>query len=199
MKLGILGGTFDPVHVGHLAAASAAIDCAQLEHVLFIPSARPPHRPAAHASAEARLEMCRLAVAGESRFEVSDVEVRRGGPSYTSDTLRQLQRARPGDELHLILGWDAAKLFRSWHEPEAVLELALFVVVARPGMTAPTAADLRSAGFDPARVTSCLKATPDVSGSELRRELAAGASITGQVPPSVASYIAAQDLYRDNR
>ena len=199
MKLGILGGTFDPIHLGHLAAASAALDCAELERVLFIPSARPPHRPAAHASAEARLAMCRLAVAGEPRFEVSDLEVRRGGPSYTSDTLRELRLARPDDELHLILGWDAAKLFRSWHEPEAVLELVMIVVVARPGTAEPSAADLRSAGFDPGRVISCLRVTPDVSGSELRRELAAGASISGQVSPAVEGYIAEHDLYRDNR
>jgi len=199
VKLGILGGTFDPIHVGHLAAASAAIDCAQLDRVFFMPSARPPHRPAAVASAEDRLAMCRLAVAGEPRFEVSDLEVRRGGPSYTSDTLMELRRVRPDDELHLILGWDAAKLFPSWHEPRTVVALAVIVVVARPGTSAPAPADLRSAGFDPARVISCLRATPDVSASDLRRELAAGGSIAGQVPASVAGYIAERHLYADNR
>jgi nicotinate-nucleotide adenylyltransferase len=199
LRLGILGGTFDPIHVGHLEAARAAIDCARLDRVLFIPSARPPHRPDAHAPAGARLEMCRLAVEGEPRFEVSDIEVRRGGPSYTVDTLMGLRKARPADDLHLILGWDAAKLFRTWHKPASVMQLALIVVVSRPGITAPHPDELRAAGLDPQRVISCLGITPDVSSSALRREIASGASIAGQVPDAVQRYIAAHDLYGDNR
>jgi nicotinate-nucleotide adenylyltransferase len=199
VKLGVLGGTFDPVHLGHLSAAAAAMDCAQLDHILFIPSFQPPHRPPAHASAGQRLEMCRLAVEGEPRFEASDLEVRRGGPSYTVDTLQELTRNRPTDQLHLILGWDAAKLFRTWHEPDKVMELAWIVVVSRPGTSAPDSLELKSAGLDPSRVIPCLRSTPDISGSELRRTIAAGAPITGEVPGPVERYIAAHDLYRDNR
>jgi nicotinate-nucleotide adenylyltransferase len=199
LKLGILGGTFDPIHNGHLAAARAALDCAGLDRVLFMPSAEPPHRGPARASAEQRLAMCRLAVEGEPRFETSDIEIRRGGVSYTLDSLRELSRTRPEDRLHLILGWDAARLFATWHEPAQVQEQALMVVVSRPGAAEPEEALLRSAGLDPARVIMCLRSTPDISSSELRAALAADQSIAGQAPDAVARYIAAHDLYRDNR
>ena len=149
MRLGVLGGTFDPIHVGHLAAAKVAIDCAHLDRVLFVPSAQPPHRVAATAPAEDRLAMCRLAVEGEPRFEVSDVEVKRGGRSYTVDTLDELQGAHPQDELLLILGWDAARLFRTWREPDRVSALASVVIVTRPGMEPPTPAELAALGLDP--------------------------------------------------
>ena len=137
MRVGILGGTFDPIHEGHLAAARGAMDCADLDRVLFVPSATPPHRGPAVADAEQRIAMARLAIAGEPRFEVADIEVRRGAISYTVDTLRELQRLHPGDELFLILGWDAAKLLPSWREPEEVRRLASILVVTRPGSGKP--------------------------------------------------------------
>jgi nicotinate-nucleotide adenylyltransferase len=195
MRLGIFGGTFDPIHVGHLAAAAAAMECARLDRVLFIPSARPPHRGPAMAPAEDRLAMTRLAVQGEPGFEVSDLEIRRGGMSYTADTLAELHRARPDDELFLILGWDAARLFRTWREPERVNDLASIVIVARPGFQAPAPADVAAAGLDPARVTNCVVHTPDVSASELREALAVGESLAGKLPAGVDAYIADQGLY----
>ena len=195
----MLGGTFDPIHFGHLAAATAAIDCAELDRVIFVPSASPPHRPAAVAPAEQRLAMCRLAVEGEPRFEVTDVEVRRGGRSYTVDTLRELCRLHPDDNLFLILGWDAAKLFGSWHEPEQVAAQATLVIVARPRIEPPLAPEMKAAGIDPSRTVVCLHPTPDVSASALRRAVAASESIDGKVPPAVARYIAAHHLYTDNR
>lgn len=199
MRIGILGGTFDPIHFGHLAAAGAAMECGRLDRVLFIPSARPPHRGGALAPASKRLEMCRLAVAGHTGFEASDIEVRRGGRSYTSDTLAALKRAHPQDELWLILGWDAAKLFATWHEPAKVKELASFVVVSRPGTPVPHRHELMAAGFDPAQVELCLRVTPDISASELRHAIASGESIPQSVPEAVARYIAEHRLYRDNR
>jgi nicotinate-nucleotide adenylyltransferase len=99
----------------------------------------------------------------------------------------------------LILGWDAAKLFATWHEPEKVKELASFVVVSRPGMPAPGADELTGAGLDPARVMLCLRPTPDISGSALRRAIARGESIAEKVPEPVARYIAEHHLYMDNR
>jgi len=165
VKLGILGGTFDPVHLGHLGAAHAAMSCAHLDHVLFMPSALPPHRAAALASAADRLAMCRLAVEDEPRFEVSDVEIQRGGASYTADTLEELARSHPEDELFLILGWDAARLFGTWRNPGNVKELASFVVVGRPGTQAPGPEQLVEAGLDPSRVVLCLRPTPDISAS----------------------------------
>jgi nicotinate-nucleotide adenylyltransferase len=199
MKLGILGGTFDPIHVGHLAAADAAIGCAYLDQVVFIPSAQPPHRGAATAPAEDRLAMTRLAVEGEPRYEVSDIEIKRGGVSYTSDTLTELHRARPGDELFLILGWDAARLFNTWHEPARVNALASVVIVGRPGTDTPTPSEVVAAGLDPERVIKCFVTTPDVSATELRNAVAAGQSVAGRLTPAVESYVANHHLYRDNR
>jgi nicotinate-nucleotide adenylyltransferase len=194
-KIGILGGTFDPIHSGHVAAAYAAIKCADLDRVLFIPAAQPPHRPPAAAARQHRLEMCRLATAGDSRFEVSDVELKRGGPSYTVDTLTELRRRDPGDELFLILGWDAARLFPSWREPERVRSLASMVIVARPGSDAPREADLGPAGLAGKGVILCLEPTPDVSASEIRRAIAAGEPIAGKVPAAIERYIAEHRLY----
>lgn len=199
MRVGVLGGTFDPIHLGHLAAAKAAIECAHLDRVLFVPSAQPPHRGAAQAPAEDRLAMSKLAINGDPFFEVSDVEVIRGGTSFTADTLDQLHNSRPDDELFLILGWDAARLFRTWHEPERVAARASIVIVGRPGMAPPTTHDLEAAGLDPERLILCLLPTPDISGSELRRAIAAGESVTGKVPSAVERYIAAHSVYGDNR
>ncbi len=198
MRVGVLGGTFDPVHLGHLAAAQAAMDCAHLEKVLIMPSAQPPHRPGALAAAEQRLDMCRLAVEGQAGLEVSDVEVRRGGPSYTVDTLVELKRRAPEDELFLILGWDAAALFGTWREPARVRALASVVVIGRPGTRWPDANQLAGAGLDLARVVLCQRPTPDISGSALRRAIAAGEPVAGKVPPAVEGYIASHGLYRDN-
>jgi nicotinate-nucleotide adenylyltransferase len=196
MKIGILGGTFDPVHVGHIAAANAASECAGLDRVVFIPAALPPHRGAAVAPASDRLQMCRLATAGDARFAVSDVEVTRAGPSYTLDTLVDVSRAHPHDELLLILGWDAASQFRTWHKPEQVQAIAPIVVIARPGREWPQDADLLAAGLDPARVVFCPRPTPDVSASEVRRACGAGESISDMVPAAVERYILLHGLYR---
>jgi nicotinate-nucleotide adenylyltransferase len=194
-RIGLLGGTFDPFHFGHLAAADAAIDCADLDRVLFMPAAQPPHRPPAVASPHQRIEMCRLGIEGEPRFEVSDLELKREGPSYTADTLSQLQKQQPDDELFLILGWDAARLFSTWHEPEKIRELATIVVVARPGAAAPREEDLKGVGLDKAKVVICLTTTPDVSASEIRKAVAACEPITGKVPKAVERFIAEHRLY----
>ncbi len=187
------------MHVGHLAAARVAMDCAHLERVLFVPSSQPPHRGAATAPAQDRLAMTRLAVEGEPRFEVSDIELTRGGASFTSDTLSELHRTRPDDELFLILGWDAARLFNTWHEPARVNALASVVIVGRPGAGTPTPADVAAAGLDPERVIECFAETPDVSATELRHALAAGQPVAGNLTPAVDRYITKHSLYRDNR
>jgi nicotinate-nucleotide adenylyltransferase len=194
-RIGVLGGTFDPIHIGHLAAARAAIECARLDRVLFVPTGQPPHRAAAAASAEDRLEMTRLATAGEDRFRVSDVELRRPGASFTSDTLRALHELDPNADLFLILGWDAARLFRTWHEPDEVRRLATILVVTRPGTGSPQPADLAAAGLDGKQVIVCADRTPDVSASSIRRDVMSGRSVDGKVPPAVQQYVAAHGLY----
>src|SRR5439155_12224281 len=105
-------------HAGHIAMAEAAADCAELDRVLLVPAGIPPHRSAAAAPPADRLAMCRIAVRGHPRLEVSDIELRRPGPSYTVDTLRGLHERRPDDELFLALGWDAARDLSSWHAPD---------------------------------------------------------------------------------
>jgi nicotinate-nucleotide adenylyltransferase len=171
------------------------MECAQLDRVLFIPSAQPPHRGAATAPAEDRLAMTNLAIQGEPGFEVSDVEVTRGGVSYTADTLAELHREHPSDELFLILGWDAARLFRTWHEPDRVSKLASVVIVDRPGLGQVKSSELAGLGLDPARVVMCHVPTPDVSASAVRRAIAAGRPVTGQLPLVVERYIAERHLY----
>lgn len=195
-RIGVLGGTFDPIHMGHLAAAAAAIECAHLDRVIFVPALHPPHRSPTVAPAEDRLEMSRLAIAGDARFAVSDLELRRAGLSYTVDTLVELRRQHPEAELFLILGWDAASLFHTWHEPERVRELATVVVISRPGLQAPDAAVLEAAGLDPAHTVLCIRPTPAVSASEIRQAVKARQSIDGMVPADVERYIAARGLYR---
>ena len=194
-RTGVLGGTFDPIHVGHLAAAEAGVKCARLDRVIFVPTGQPPHRPPAAVAPEHRLEMTRLATAGDDRFAVSDIELRRPGASFTSDTLRELRVLYPDGELFLILGWDAAKLFSTWHEPESVRALATIVVVARPGSGSPQPADLAAAGLDGDRIIVCLEHTPDVSASGIRQAVRSGRSITRKVPAAVERYIGAHHLY----
>jgi len=196
-RIGVLGGTFDPVHVGHLAAAGAAIECARLDRVIFMASGQPPHRPAAAAAPEHRLEMTRLATFGDPRLAVSDLELRRPGVSFTSDTLRELHALYPQAELFLILGWDAARLFSTWHQPEKVRELATIVVVARPGSASPQPADLEAAGLSGDGVILCLGRTPDVSASGIREDIKNGRSVEGKVPPAVERYVATHHLYAE--
>lgn len=195
MRIGILGGTFDPVHVGHLAAAREAMVCARLDRVLLIPSAVPPHREPATAGPQDRLEMCRLAIADQRGLEVSDIEITRGGKSYTVDTIRELRRKHPRDELFLILGWDAARLFGTWHAPGEIRDDATILVVTRPGTEVPGTPDLHAAGLDPDRTILCKGGTPDISGSELREAIARRKPVGQWLPEAVQRYIADHRLY----
>ena len=190
-----MGGTFDPIHLGHLEAAEASRECAGLDQVLLVPAGRPPHKRGARASAEDRLQMTRLGVQGRPGLALWDWEVRHEGPSYTAQTLRAFRQERPRDEPFLILGWDAAREIRSWHEPDQVLELARLVVVGRPGLDSPSPEALSAAGIEPRRVTPCLIGTPDVAATFIRRQAAAGKSLAGLVPEAVEDYIRRRGLY----
>ena len=140
--------------------------------------------------------MCRLATLGEAGLGVSDLELERDGPSYTVDTLRELRALQPEADLYLALGWDAASLFRTWHQPDEVRALASILVVGRPGSKSPQEADLATVGLDGEGVILCSGPTPAVSASEIRRSVADGESITGRVPAPVERYIAAHRLYQ---
>src|SRR6202012_5349332 len=139
MRIGILGGTFNPPHLGHLVAAQEAHRELDLDQVMLIPAGVPPHKPVDdEPGPEHRLELCRLAVGDDERFTVSDLELRRDGPSFTVDTLEILRKRSPSDDLFLILGADIAAGLADWHEPERVLELAT-VAIAKRGGTAKAA------------------------------------------------------------
>jgi nicotinate-nucleotide adenylyltransferase len=194
-RIGLVGGTFDPIHTGHVAVAEGARDCAGLDRVLLIPARVPPHRPPPVAAPGDRLAMCRLAVEGRPGLEVSDLELRRPGPSYTVDTLRELASEEPDAELYLVLGWDAAEAITMWYEPEEVLRLARLLVVPRLGWPVPTEGDLRRAGLDPARTVLCDLDTPEHVATEIRRHLADGGSLGGALDPAVEKYVRERGLY----
>jgi nicotinate-nucleotide adenylyltransferase len=199
-RVGILGGTFDPIHLGHLDAASAAKHALSLDRVLLLPSRTPPHRSTEpRASVFHRFAMAALAAA-ESGLSVSDLEVRRDAPSYTALTLEALHREgfAPA-QLFFITGSDAFAEVSTWYDYPRILQLANFVVVSRPG--APRPSDLipnpQSLVPDSARPTvfSVEADTPDVSSTDIRRRVGAGEPIDGLVPLSVAGHIRRHHLY----
>ena len=196
MRLGIMGGTFNPPHLGHLVCAQEAYLQLALDRVMLIPARIPPHKPVEQEpGAEHRLELCRLAVNGDSRLTVSDLEINRDGPSYTVDTLEELHSQAPESELFLILGGDVAAGLPSWHEPERVLSLATVAVAKRRG-TGRTAVDeaLRSLpGGERAQFFQMPRI--GVSSTLVRRRARAGVPNKYIVPDAVAAYIEEHGLY----
>ena len=189
-RIGVLGGTFDPVHNGHLAVARQVRQLVDLDRVVFVPAGTPWQKQAI-ASAEDRLAMLRLALEGEADCEVSLVDVLRPGPTYTVDTLSDLATEYPGDELWFILGADAARGVPTWHRSEDLLEHARFVIVSRPGEPEPQAPDgMRH--LELVRIPS-----EDVSSSMCRNRARAGESLTGLVPDAVQTYITDHRLYEE--
>ncbi|MEA2137081.1 MAG: nicotinate-nucleotide adenylyltransferase [Solirubrobacteraceae bacterium] len=197
-RVGILGGTFNPPHVAHLVCASEAASQLRLDRVLLTPVAVPPHkRPRNDPGASERLELCRLAAAGDERLEVCDLEVARGGPSYTVQTLRELRARMPGDELTFILGADVALGLPSWREPEVVIELATLAVAERAGAArAEIEACLEQAFGGRAAYELFDMPRIDVSSSEIRRRVAEGRPIRYLVPDAVLARIERNGLYR---
>ncbi len=197
-RVGILGGTFNPPHLAHLVCASQAATQLGLDRVLLTPVAVPPHKEAdMDPGAAERLELCRLAVAGDERLQVCDLEIARGGPSYTVDTLRGLHERDPEDQLTFILGGDIALGLPNWNEPEAVLELATLAVAERSGATsADISTRLGEAFGDLPRVAFFDMPRIDISSSDIRARVAAGRSIRYLVPDRVAERIEQKRLYR---
>jgi nicotinate-nucleotide adenylyltransferase len=196
LRLGILGGTFNPPHLAHLVCAQEAHRELALDRVLLIPASIPPHKPVEQEpGAEHRLQMCRLAVGDDERFQVSDVELRREGPSYTVDTLAVLSSQAPTDELVLILGGDIAAGLPEWNSPERVLELATVAIARRRGTTrgAIEQALGRLRGGDRAQFFAMPRI--GISSTMLRRRIAAGQPIRYFVPDQVEAYIQRHGLY----
>ncbi|HYH92171.1 MAG TPA: nicotinate-nucleotide adenylyltransferase [Candidatus Saccharimonadales bacterium] len=203
--LGVFGGTFDPIHLAHLAVAESARDALDLEQVLFIPAGEPPHKPGRTISpAEVRLAMVELAVVGNPDFAVSRIEIDRDGPSYTVDTLLALRDARIAagrvPDLALILSAEAFAGFPTWRAPERVLELATLVIAPRDGYPVADPAELeRHFPGTPARVVVLDGPWMRLSASDIRTRARAGRSVRYLVPDAVAAYIGDHALYQDQR
>jgi nicotinate-nucleotide adenylyltransferase len=196
MRIGILGGTFNPPHLGHLVAAQEAYRELTLEQVVLIPAGIPPHKPVDdEPGPEHRLELCRLAVGGDERFAVSDLELRRDGPSFTVDTLKLLRTQSPSDDLFLILGGDIAAGLPKWHEPERVLELATVAIAKRRGTAKAAVQDALTQlkGGERARFFEMPRI--GISSTMVRRRVRAGQPIRYFVPDGVMHYIETHGLY----
>jgi len=198
VRVGILGGTFNPPHLGHLVCAQEAYRELELDRVMLIPARIPPHKPVEHEpGAHHRLELCRLAVAGDERFDVSEIELDRDGPSYTVDTLVALTTEAPNTEFFFIVGGDIAAGLPRWRQPERVLELATLAIAKRRG-TARASVDTALSelpGSERARFFQMPRI--GVSSTMIRRRVRAGQPIRYLVPDPVARYIGDHGLYAD--
>ena len=212
-RTAVFGGSFNPIHYGHLLLADDLLEILSLDRVLFVPAKHPPHKdPTRLAPPEERLAMVRLATQGHAGFEVSDIELTRPGPSFTVDTLAAL--ARPGQALFLIVGSETFLDLLAWREPRRVAQLARLVIVPRVGSPFDTESDaaqkvLREIGVEggfstvdggrvPERgVIVSRAASMPISASELRRRVREGRSLAFRLPPVVADYIRSRGLYRE--
>jgi nicotinate-nucleotide adenylyltransferase len=192
LRVGIFGGTFDPIHLGHLIVAEQARDRLRLDRVLFVPARVPPHKGSAAADAEHRYRMTRLATEDHPQFAVSDLELLREGPSYTIDTLRALRAEAPGGTRHyLLLGADSARDLEHWRDFQDLLEDATVVVAGRPGV------DQDRLSTHVGRKATFLS-TPllEISSTEIRRLVREGGTVRYLVPAPVEEYIRSEGLYR---
>ena len=195
-KVGILGGAFNPPHLGHLILAQEAHAQLGLDKVVWMPYGEPSHRVLDDdPGGEARLTMCEYAVGADARFAVSRVEIDRAGPVYTVDTLRELRSRRPSDELFLLLGGDQAASLGSWRSPEEVLVLAVVAVVERDEWRRAEIVDRLGSLCSPDRVRFFDMPRVEISSSLVRQRARAGQPIRYLVPDKVANYVGAQSLY----
>jgi len=193
MKIGILGGTFDPPHIGHIALAQAAMAQLELDEVLWIPAGRNPLKQRRATPAKQRLEMVQLAIEGQPAMAASDIEISRGGPSYTVDTLFELQHVKPGD-YWLILGADSLKSFDSWKGPERILKMARLAVTVRPPHTRDSVEDKMTAELKRA-IDWIEMPVSDVSSTDIRLRVDERRVFNQLVPAKVYDYIKKHKLY----
>ncbi len=196
-RTAVFGGSFNPIHYGHLLLADEVLDALGLDRVLFVPAAQPPHKPNAQlAPAQDRHAMVQLAIAGHPKFAVSDLELRRPGPSYTVDTLDALRI--PREELFLIVGSETFLDLLTWRTPRRVAELAQIIVVPRAGSAFdPESAAVRKVVHEIRDEPLIVRAISlPISASDLRRRVREGRSVAYRLPEAVAAYIQAKRLYR---
>ena len=192
MKIGIRGGTFDPIHMGHLLAAEAARDSHALDEIWFMPSHVPPHKPEAGATGQQRLEMTEAAVKDTPQYEVLGIEMELGGVSYTIDTMRELWRRHPEHEFFFIIGADMVNYLPKWEEIEELVSKMTFIGVGRPGFQLHLD-DLPETLQD--RVLMAEMPLVDISSTAIRRRLAKGHSVRFMIPDAVHHYIVRSGLY----
>ena len=201
MHVGVFGGTFDPIHLGHLILAEQCRDQAKLDLVLFVPALLPPHKQEQPLTSFAqRAELLTLAISGHAAFRVEEMEEKRSGPSYTVDTLTQLQQERAGDDLSFIIGSDSLHDLPIWYQPRRILELATLLVVARAGFSTFPAKELKAAlqlGDDfPLRYHIVEAPLITIASRDIRRRIAEGRSVRYMIPRPVEAYIQEKGLYR---
>ena len=201
MRLGIFGGTFDPIHLGHLILAEHCREACRLDRVLFIPAGQPPHKSDRQITpGKLRLEMVELAIAGHPTFAASSVEMDRQGPSYSAETLAELAKQNPGAELFFLMGSDSLVDLPLWYQPARIAELATLVVATRPGAERPTVGPIRDV-IGPVATERLLQHTVEIplvqiSSSGIRSRVAAGQSVRYLVPRAVECYIETHGLYK---
>ncbi len=200
MRLGILGGTFDPPHNGHLQLAEAALLALELTQVVFIPAKQPPHKLNDTISPlDVRVALLECALRDHPEFVISLIEAERSGPSYTVDTLRELRRGlAPTDEIFFIMGLDSLKNFPTWYQPAEIVKLAKLAVLRRPGYDVDLDALEEKVPGVTAAVVFIHSPEMDVSASEIRERVANDESLAGLAPPAVAAYIREHNLYQGN-
>jgi len=191
----LFGGTFDPVHVGHLSVAAQAREMTGAGSVWFVPARVPPLHAAPLADAASRLALLRAALEPYAGFRIEEGELQRDGPSYTIDTLTALRDAHAGTRFSILLGADAARSIPRWHRAKALLKGEDFVIVNRTGRPRLDMNEAVRLGFDPSRTVLLEVESPDASASDVRRRVAAGESISGLVPAEVAALIDRMGLY----
>jgi nicotinate-nucleotide adenylyltransferase len=197
-RLGILGGTFDPPHVGHLWLGALAADALDLDRVLYLPAAQPPHKGGRLITRPTdRLLMTRLAIGADPAFELCPIEMERTGPSYTIDSVAQLKRGYPDAELFLVMAADSLAEIDTWRDPDRLLAEVEWIVGPRPGSELPDRSGLEDRfGADASRIHLLSGPSLDVSSSEVRRRVAAGHTIRYLVPRNVEELIIDRGLYR---
>ena len=188
MKIGILGGTFNPIHIGHLILAEEAREKLGLDQIIFVPTYLPPHKDNSDiAAAAARFAMIKSAIKGNKNFSVSDVEIKRNGRSYTIDTIREFKLKYPKDDLYFIIGSDLLKYLNEWKDVGEVIKMVKFIVATRPG-------------YPLEKIPSYIKTVPiravDVSGFEVRECIRENKSYRYLVPEAVFDYISRKGLYK---
>jgi nicotinate-nucleotide adenylyltransferase len=199
MRLGVIGGTFDPIHIGHLILAEGARDALHLGRVLFVPAGHPPHKRSIRITASRhRLQMVRLAIAGNGHLAISRVDLDRAGPSYTVDTIRLLQHAwGPDARIHFLIGGDSLAELPTWHQPERLIEICQVVAVPRLGYEPDLEALDRAIPGAADRVQVLHTPLVDLSATEIRDRIRNRRSIRYLVPEAVERYIYRHRLYRE--